>query len=119
MRAPSMMKINIKPLSVNECWQGRRFKTKKYKAYESELLLKLKPLTVPDGELSLNITVGLSNALADIDNILKPFIDILQKKYGFNDRDIMSLNIEKVKAEKGCEFIKFNLAPYVLTKEVK
>ena len=35
------MKINIKPLSVNKAWQGKRFKTKKYKAFETELLLKL------------------------------------------------------------------------------
>ena len=36
-------RIEIKPLSVNECWQGKRFKTKAYTAYEKELLYRLSP----------------------------------------------------------------------------
>lgn len=107
-----MNEILIKPLSVNECWQGKRFKTKKYLAYEKELLLMLKPLLIPDGKLSLDVSFGLSNSLNDIDNSLKPFIDILQKKYLFNDRDIYSLNVRKVKVKKGCEFIKWNLKSF-------
>ena len=31
------LKYMIKPLSVNECWQGQRYKTKLYKNYEFEL----------------------------------------------------------------------------------
>ena len=30
--------LNVKPLSVNQCWQGRRYKTKAYKQYEKALL---------------------------------------------------------------------------------
>ena len=104
-----MNEILIKPLSVNECWQGKRFKTRKYLAYEKEMLLKLKPLTIPQGKLYLDIIFGLSSSLNDIDNSLKPMIDILQKKYGFNDRDIFQLNVKKEKVAKGQEFIKFNL----------
>ena len=40
------MRINIKPLSINCAFQGRRFKTPKYKAYEAEVLLKLKPMQI-------------------------------------------------------------------------
>lgn len=104
------MKINIKPLSVNQCWQGKRFKTPKYKQYEFELLLLLKSnLNIPKGRLRLLITFGLSSKLNDIDNGLKPFIDILQKKYGFNDRDIYKLEVEKVIVPKGKEFIEFQI----------
>jgi len=39
--------INIKPLSVNDCWQGRRFKTKEYKAYEKEMKLMIKKQKMP------------------------------------------------------------------------
>ena len=101
--------INIKPLSVNKCWQGRRFKTKDYKSYECELLLKLKNIEICSGYLKLNITFGYSNKLSDIDNGLKPFIDILQKKYKFNDRDIYELSVKKEIVKKGYEFIKFNI----------
>ena len=106
------MKVDIKPLSVNECFQGRRFKTPKYKSYEKHLLLLLKPLEVPKGQLKLNITFGLSSKLSDIDNPLKAFIDILQKKYLFNDRDIFELNIKKDLVPKGYEYIDFKITPY-------
>ena len=99
------MKINIKPLSINQCFQGRRFKTPKYKQYEKELMLLLPILNVPNGLLEVVITFGLSSKLNDIDNGLKPFIDILQKKYLFNDRDIYKLIVEKKIVPKGAEFI--------------
>tara|TARA_R110001599_G_C11835192_1_gene618785 strand:- start:51 stop:374 length:324 start_codon:yes stop_codon:yes gene_type:complete len=99
------MKVNIKPLSINQCFQGRRFKTPKYKQYEKELMLLLPALSVPDGLLEVVITFGLSSKLNDIDNGLKPFIDILQKKYLFNDRDIYKLIVEKKIVPKGAEFI--------------
>jgi len=99
------MKIQIKPLSINQCFQGRRFKTPKYKQYEKELMLLLPILDVPNGLLEVIITFGLSSKLNDIDNGLKPFIDILQKKYLFNDRDIYKLIVEKKIVPKGEEFI--------------
>jgi Holliday junction resolvase RusA-like endonuclease len=57
----------------------------------------------------LNIVFGFSSPLADIDNGLKPFIDILQKRYEFNDKDIVELNVKKEKAVKGGEFILFEI----------
>ena len=106
------MKINIKPLSVNQCWQGRRFKTPKYKSYETELLYSLPELDVPKGLLSITIVFGLSSKLNDIDNGLKPFLDILQKRYLFNDRDIYYLEVHKEIVKKGSEFIEFEINSY-------
>ena len=97
------MRIKINPLSVNECWQGKRYKTQKYKAYEKELLLLL-PNKFKDDFSELYIKVGVT-ALKDIDNVLKPLLDILQKKYGFNDRYIYKLTIEKEVVKKGSEYI--------------
>lgn len=97
------MIINIKPLSVNKAWQGKRFKTKEYKNYERDLLLLL-PKTINTDFKELNIKIGV-NTLFDIDNCLKPLIDILQKKYKFNDRYIMKLIIEKEVVKKGEEYI--------------
>ena len=104
------MIINIKPLSVNEVWKGRRFKTAKYESYEKEVLLMLKPQRVPDGKLSLSIVAGLSSKNADVDNILKPLIDILQRKYSFNDRQIYRLTVEKEDVPKGSEYIEFTIS---------
>ena len=105
-----MVKVNVKPLSVNKAWQGRRFKTKEYKEYEKELLLKLSPLELPKKPYSLKIIFGVENKLTDIDNLLKLFIDIAQKKYGFNDRDIYELNVKKEIVKKGFSFIKFKIS---------
>lgn len=103
------MKILIKPLSINEAFQGKRFKTPKYKSYENHLLMLLKPLEVPKGRLKLIATFGLSSKNADWDNPVKPFQDCLQKKYGFNDRNIYEAEIKKVDVKKGEEFIEFYL----------
>lgn len=107
-----MKKINIKPLSVNECWQGRRFKTKEYKQYEKDLLLILPKLTKLESPFSIDIVFGFSNSLCDIDNPLKPFLDILQKKYNINDREIYLLTVKKEVVKKGSEFVKFNISKY-------
>ena len=94
----------IKLLSVNDCWQGRRFKTPAYKTYEKELLHTLPQSKLPETPLMISLVFGFSNSASDIDNPTKPLLDILQKKYGFNDKDIYKLNIEKVKVKKGDEF---------------
>jgi len=106
-------KVDIKPLSVNECWQGRRFKTPKYKKYESDMLLMLPALLVPPKPYRIVFEFGLSNHANDIDNSVKPFMDILQKRYLFNDRDVMEMLLKKVKVEKGKEYIYFKVETWI------
>lgn len=97
--------LDIKPLSVNEAWKGVRYKTDKYLSYQKIMLYKLKAGKFPDPPFFIRYTFGLSNMAADIDNPVKPITDILQKKYGFNDKDIYKMELNKVKTEKGKEFI--------------
>lgn len=104
-----MIRVDIKPLSVNECWQGKRFKTSKYKSYERDCLLLLPKVSLPEPPYKISYVFGLSNILSDFDNPVKPITDILQKKYGFNDRDIHEASIKKVKVEKGKEFFSFDI----------
>ena len=104
------MRINIKPLSVNQVWQGRRFKTKKYKAYEKEVLALLPPLKIDfKSPLKVELTFGFSSALSDIDNPVKPILDCLQKRYNFDDKIITELNIKKEIVDKGKEFIEIQI----------
>lgn len=105
------MIINIKPLSVNEAWRGKRFKTPKYKRYERDMMLLLPNLSIPTGKIHLRLRFGFSNAGSDIDNPVKCFVDCLQKKYGFNDKDIYAMDLRKEKVKKGCEFIDFDISP--------
>jgi len=104
-----MHKIQIKPLSINVAWQGKRFKTPAYKTYEGYVLLLLPKTKIPSGKLSVFFEFGFSNKLSDIDNPVKPFMDILQKKYGFNDSRVYELKLKKTIVKKGNEFIKFSI----------
>jgi Holliday junction resolvase RusA-like endonuclease len=107
-----MQKIDIKPLSANELWTGRRFPTPAYKKYTRDMLFLLPKIVVPEGKLQVNIEVGFSNKLADLDNIFKGFADILQKKYGFDDNIIYGINMTKIIVQKSKEFIKFEIKKY-------
>jgi len=102
-------KLDIKPLSVNEAWRGRRFKTPKYSKYISDLLFILPKIDIPEGYLHLSLEFGFSNSASDFDNPVKCFVDCLQKKYGFNDKMIKRCTINVEKTKKGSEYIKFNL----------
>jgi Holliday junction resolvase RusA-like endonuclease len=104
------MKIEIKPLSVNEAWQGRRFKTDKYKQFEKYLMLLLPKLDIKKKEkLKVDFVFGFATKASDIDNPVKPCLDVLQKKYGINDNDIFEMNIKKEVVGKGNEFIELNI----------
>ena len=101
------IKVDIKAMTVNQCWRGRRYKTDAYEEYENKLIQLLPNNIIIEDKrpLKLNIEFGISTA-QDIDNGLKPLIDILQKKYLFNDRYIMELNIKKTVVKKQEHFIK-------------
>ena len=106
----TMIKINIKALSTNQLWTGRRFKTDKYKGYEKELFYLLPKMKIPDKTpLYLKIKTGFSNRNSDLSNMLKSFEDILCKKYGINDKWNFKILLEKEIVKKGEEYISFSI----------
>lgn len=102
-----MIEVKYKPMSVNLAWQGRRFKTKAYQKYEKDLLFLLPKVKIPDGKLRLDLILGYSNKSNDIDNAIKILVDIFQKRFKFNDKNIYQLYVEKVIVKKGKEFFCF------------
>lgn len=100
--------VEIKPLSVNAAWQGQRFKTKDYLSYERDLLFLLPRIDLPDPPYEVFYDFGVSKA-SDWDNLIKPFQDILQKKYGFNDALIYRATVNKVAVKRGGEYVKFKI----------
>lgn len=102
-----MVTVNIKPLSVNEAWQGKRFKSPAYKKYETAVLFMLPKIKLPDPPYRISFVFGMSNIMSDWDNPIKPIQDILQKKYDFNDRHVMEANVVKKKVPKGQEYFSF------------
>jgi len=97
----------IKPLSINKAFQGKRFKTKEYKDYEAELLYTMPQcLSFPSTPYCVSFEFGFSNKASDIDNPVKLITDIMQKKYGFNDKEIYQMNLVKKIVPKGEEYFK-------------
>jgi Holliday junction resolvase RusA-like endonuclease len=109
-------KFNHKPLSVNQAWQGKRFKTEAYKDYERLILFMLPNAKIdPNQMLRIEFFFGFSNKASDLDNPVKLLIDIAQKKYGFNDSNVFELNVRKCIVKKGEDFIHmgiYNLLPF-------
>ena len=105
-----VFKLNEKPLSVNEAWQGKRFKTPIYKTYEETILLTM-PKGKIDAEQMLRVEFffGFSNKASDLDNPVKLLLDIAQKKYGFNDKNVFELNVRKCIVKQGEEFIQMGI----------
>ncbi len=104
-----MHRVNIKPLSLNHAYFGRRFATLELKEYKKALFYLLPRKIAIDGKLSLSIRFGMSSKGSDIDNCVKCFMDALSEKYGFNDNRIYKLQVEKVDVKKGQEFIEWDI----------
>ena len=100
-------------MSANEayiCNGKRRTKSSAYQQYIHDVNWQLKPMDIPDDvPLEVHILAGFSNKGSDLDNVAKPFLDILQKHYKFNDNRIYCLNMLKTIVPKHEEFISFEI----------
>lgn len=110
------LNIQARPLSVNEAWQGRRFKTPKYEAYEKELffLLSKEDRTTPiEGMVMIHYRFFFKNHKArDFDNPVKPLQDILVKIGVLkDDRYIYRALIDKIPSET--DRIEIDIYPYL------
>lgn len=104
-----MIRIKIKPASVNDIFKGRRFRNNYYDQYEKTLLFLLPKITLPPAPYKVSLVWGFSSKASDLDNPCKPFLDVISKKYGFNDKLITELHIKKELVSKGQEFIQFEI----------
>jgi Holliday junction resolvase RusA-like endonuclease len=104
-----MVRINLVPLSVNKAWKGQRYKTDLYKIFERDCLFIIPIQKVEKKPLELIINYGFSSKGSDIDNPTKMVIDILSKKFGFNDNLIYKLIVTKSIVKKGAEYFEYSL----------
>lgn len=109
-----MERIDIKPISINEAYRGRRFATPELKQYKIDMGVLLPRINVPDGKLSVAYHFGVSSKNSDGDNLIKATQDCIASHYGFNDNKIYEWYVKKIDVEKGKEFIEFELSTYAL-----
>lgn len=107
-----MHKIEVKPLSVNNAWRGKRYKTPAYNIYQHSVGYLLPKIKMPEPPFQVNYEFGFSNPSSDLDNPVKMITDILQNKYNFDDRDIYKMVMVKKIVPKGKEYIKFKIEHY-------
>lgn len=116
MRDMHKLVIKTRPLSVNEAWQGRRFKTPEYEAYEMELgyLIPKRERPAPiEGKLEVHYRFHFKNHKArDWDNPVKPLQDVLVK-LGIiaDDRYIYRAVVDKIPSSE--DFVEILILPYV------
>ena len=91
--------IPIKPISVNSCFQGRRFRTTEFKKWQEAVIYSLPKNSSRAKTFSVSICVYLKNPLkSDIDNYAKPIIDCLVEAGVIrDDRYIFRLEMVKKK----------------------
>lgn len=105
-----MIHLNIKALSVNEAYQGRRFRTPKHDVFKTAIKYLLPAsYDMPKPPYCIYFEFGVSSALSDGDNLVKCTQDSIADKYGFNDRLIKRWIIDVEKVDKGKEYIKFKI----------
>lgn len=107
-----MIKIPIKPLSLNHAYRGRRYATKELMQFKTNINRLLPKLTVPDGKLKVKYVFGVSSKNSDGDNLVKCIQDALAEAYGFNDKKIYKWEGEKVDVKKGSEYFEFIIQSY-------
>lgn len=104
--------VNIKPLTVNRAWKGRRYKTQEYSNYEEALLYLLPDIEIPEPPYAVFYVFGFSSKNSDLANPEKLITDILCKKYKFDDRYISHMELTKEFVPKGKEFVSFRIEHY-------
>lgn len=104
-----MTRLNIKPLSLNSAYRGRRFTTPALDDYKESIDRLAPRLKIPEGKLKATYIFGVSSRNSDVDNLIKCLQDSLSVKYGFNDKHIYKLVVEKVDVPRGQEYVEFEI----------
>jgi Holliday junction resolvase RusA-like endonuclease len=107
------LQVPIHALSVNKAFQGRRFKTNLYRAYEQELLILLPKREMIRGWIDVWYIFGMTTktfSISDTGNMEKLLTDIIVKRgYIEDDRKILRMHLEKVQAKT--HYIKIKICP--------
>lgn len=108
----TMITLKIKPLSLNSAYRGRRFTTPELRQFKLDVSRLLPKIDLPRGKLAMQYIFGVSSKNSDADNLVKSLQDALSECWGFNDKLIYKITIEKIDVKKGEEYISFEINEY-------
>jgi Holliday junction resolvase RusA-like endonuclease len=100
------IRIEIKAISVNKAWTGRKFMSPEYKIWREKFGYMCKNYKKPNIQLGAMITISLNvyiktYAQSDVDNFAKGILDGLQEMGMIeNDKKVKKIIIEKHKVSR-------------------
>ena len=106
------MIIELKPVSINEAFQGKRFKTRKCKDFENDFMLLAPKRKMIKGKIEVEYKFHLRNhKMIDYDNCIKVVQDLIVKcGYIEDDRKIYKATIYKIPSDK--DYIEIKIKNY-------
>ena len=96
------MILDIKPISINKAFRGRRFKTQECNDYEDDFMKIAPRQKMIEGIVEIEYKFYTKNhKMADIDNMIKVTQDLLVKcHYIEDDRKIYKLIVYKIPSDR-------------------
>lgn len=119
------LQLPFKPFSTNKLYFGRKVRSTAYKNFRDEVLQFLSDNydsnVSLDGNLVMSLEAGFSSPLADLSNCVKSIEDIVAEYFGFNDKKIVSIKMDKYLVNKGSEYmvLKINKTKKDIDRRVK
>ena len=110
--------FKVKPLSANQMtYRNKSIKSTKYIEYQNELRDELQGVKWPfekSDQLEFDIIAGVSNKMADLDNVVKPLLDTYQGIFEeFNDNKVYHIKLTKQITNKGDEYLYVKVERYI------
>lgn len=113
MRKTIDLSLPFKAFSTNDLYQGRKVRSYKYKTFRKNVLTFLEENYEQrvdlKGNLSMSLEIGYSSPLSDASNGIKGIEDVVAEYFKFNDRQIVTILIEKYLVDKGKEYMRLKI----------
>lgn len=108
------VELPLPAISTNKLYMGIKKRSGYYKTFRKKVLQYLATnydasLVSLTGNLCMTLEVGFSSSLSDLSNAIKGIEDVLCEFYGFNDRQIVHIEMDKKLVDKGCEYMSIHI----------
>lgn len=108
LRKTVNIRIPLKAISTNRLYAGIKRRSGVYKGYRTQVLRWLEENCKYKVEFPKNMVltmeVGFSSPLSDASNSIKGIEDVVAEYFGFNDRQIVTIRVDKFLVDKGDEY---------------
>lgn len=109
--------VHLSPISINRCWQGKRFKTKEYAYWRRDFGLVVPKRETLKGWCHVNLRFYVKNfSMIDTDNLVKPTLDgLVENGIIEDDRFVVSQFHQKMPVnEYSSERVLISIHPIIL-----